>query len=145
MGHIKNYSDFIGEISKRIMIKDLVLIAEKEDDLFPTVKVYYNRIFLAEVCFNAHHNTCFIFFNKKYFLISHKELKPYTYIEDITDVYKFNLIDEKTRIIGSIMKEFNPSIHKKLVNNISYDNYKQSYDIFNKCFDEKNNHVWKIK
>lgn len=145
MGKIKKYQDFVKQLPQRVMMKDLVLIAEKEEDLFPTIKVYYNRIFLAEAFFNAHHNTCFIFFNKKYFPISQKELKTDTYIDDITDIYKFDLIEEKVRIIGSVMKEFNPTIHKKLINNISYGNYKQSYDVFNKCFDEKNNHVWKIK
>ena len=144
MGHIKNYSDFVGVMTKRIMTKDLVLIAEKGGDLFPTVKVYYNRIFLAEAFFNAHYNSCFLFFNDKYFDTSHKEIKTDTYIDDITDIYKFNLSKEKVRIIGSVMSEFKPNIHKKLVNNISYDNYKQSYDIFNKCFDKKNNHVWKV-
>jgi hypothetical protein len=145
MGNIKKYQDFVRELPQRVMIKDLILIAEKEDDLFPTVKVYYNRIFLAEAFFNAHHNSCFLFFNKKYFPISQKEIKTDTYIDDITDIYKFNLDKEKVKIIGSVMTEFNPDIHEELINNISYDNYKQSYEVFNKCFDEKNNHVWKVK
>jgi hypothetical protein len=144
MGKIKKYQDFIKQLPQRVMMKDLVLIAEKGEDLFPTVKVYFNRIFLAEVFFNAHYNSCFIFFNDKYFDTPHKEIKTDTFIDDITDIYKFDLNEEKVRIIGSVMSEFKPDIHKKIVNNISYGNYKQSYDIFNKCFDKKNNHVWKV-